>query len=132
MPPESVVDALRNMIDAVRPGGLLLDLQVIRPHPQVERGTAVVAEVDGTPLFEWAEAATAAVDARIAAGELVEEAVDDHDVRKHYPDGAAVVEDVARASRKGDFGPADAALLRAIAEPLAVRERCRLRRLRVR
>lgn len=130
MPPESVVDALRTMVDAVRPGGLVLDLQVIRPQPRIEVAGVPVGEVDGTALFVRAEAATAAVEALIAAGELVEEAVDDHDVLKHYPDGPALVEDVASVSLKELF-PGDEPRLRAITEPLAVRERCRLRRLRV-
>jgi hypothetical protein len=117
------------MVDAVRPGGALLDLQVIPPDPQIELDGGVVAEIDGTPLFEWAEAATTAVDARIAAGDLVEEAVDEHDVRKHYSDGAELVEDVAGSKR--DLHEEDVPMLAAITRPLVVRERCRLRRLAV-
>jgi hypothetical protein len=30
------VHVLRNMVEAVEPGGLVLDLQVIRPDPTVE------------------------------------------------------------------------------------------------
>lgn len=78
---------------------------------------------------EWADAATAAVDARIAAGDLVEEAVDDHDVRKHYSDGAELVEDVAASKRR--FPQEVVPVVGAIDQPLVVRERCRLRRLRV-
>ena len=123
------MDALRNMVDAVRPGGALLDLQVIPPDPQIELDGRVVAEIAGAPLFEWAEAATAAVDARIAAGDLVEEAVDEHDVRKHYSDGAELVEDVAGSKR--DLHEEDVPMLATITQPLVVRERCRLRRLAV-
>lgn len=123
------MDALSNMIDAVRPGGALLDLQVIPPDPQIELDGRAVAEVDGAPLFAWAEAATAAVDARIAAGDLVEEAVDEHDVRKHYSDGAELVEDVAASKR--DLYEKDVPMLAAITRPLVVRELCRLRRLGV-
>jgi hypothetical protein len=118
------------MLEAVRPGGLVLDLQVIRPDPEIELDGRVIAEIDGEPLFRWADAATAAVDARIAAGELVEEAVDDHQVRKHYSDGAELVEDVAASKR--DLHPVDVPMLEAIARPLVVRELCRLRRLRLR
>lgn len=124
------MDALRNMVEAVRPGGHVLDLQVIPPQPRVEVGGTIVGEVDGSALFHRADAATAAVDASIAAGELVEEAVDDHDVLKHYPNGPALVEDVASVAMKELF-PGDEPRLRAIAEPVAVRERCRLRRLSV-
>ncbi len=91
---------LGRMLEAVKPGGLILDLQVIRPDPQVELNGCVVAEIDGDPLFRWADAATAAVDARIEAGDLVEEAWDDHEVCKHYSDGAELVEDVAGSKRR--------------------------------
>lgn len=124
------MDALSHMLEAVRPGGLVLDLQVIRPDPEIELDGRVIAEIDGEPLFRWADAATAAVDARIAAGELVEEAVDDHQVCKHYSDGAELVEDVAASKR--DLHPVDVPMLAAIARPLVVRELCRLRRLRLR
>jgi hypothetical protein len=130
VPPESVVNALSRMIDAAAPGGVILDLQVIRPDPYVELGEEVVARIDGSPLFAWADAATAAVDARIAAGDLVEEAVDDHEVRKHYSNGAELVEDVAASKR---CFPAEVVpTLAAIEAPLVVREWSRVRRLRVR
>lgn len=129
MPPEDVVNALSRMIEAAAPGGLILDLQVIRPDPYVEVDGLVVARIDGEALFAWADAATAAVDDRIAAGDLVEEAVDDHEVRKHYSDGAELVEDVASSKRR--FPDEVIPTLAAIQQPLVVRERCRLRRLRV-
>lgn len=124
------MDALSHMLEAVRPGGLVLDLQVIRPDPVIELDGRVIAEIDGEPLFRWADAATAAVDARIAAGDLVEEAVDDHQVRKHYSDGAELVEDVAASKRH--LHPEDVPMLAAVARPLVVSELCRLRRLRLR
>lgn len=129
MPPEGVVNALSQMVNAAAPGGLILDLQVIRPDPFVELDGKVVARVDGEPLFAWADAATAAVEARIAAGDLVEEAVDDHEVRKHYSDGADLVADVGSSKRR--FPDEVIPVLAAIEQPLVVRERCRLRRLRV-
>lgn len=121
---------LRNMVDAVRPGGIVLDLQVIRPNPRVECDGGVLCEIDGEPLLARADAATAAVDALIAAGRLVEQAVDDHDVRKHYRTGADLVDDFADKERKlpDDAVPS----LRALKRPCVVRERCRLRRLSVR
>jgi hypothetical protein len=124
---EDVVDVLRNMVEAVEPGGLILDLQVIRPNPVVETGDVELCEVDGEPLFALADAATNAVDALVARGTLIEEAVDDHDVRKHYADGADVVDDFARKKRR----VLDVARVRAVSDPCAVRERCRLRRLSV-
>jgi hypothetical protein len=129
VPPEGVVNALSQMIEAATPGGLILDLQVIRPDPYVELDGKVVARIDGEPLFAWADAAAAAVEARIAAGDLVEEAVDDHDVRQHYSDGADLVEDVGSSKRR--FPDEVIPIVTAMAQPLVVRELCRLRRLRV-
>src|SRR5256885_532425 len=68
------------MVSGVRPGGLVLDLQVIRPNPRVELDGRAPYEIDGEPLFRKADAATAAVDALIASGRLDEQAVDDPDV----------------------------------------------------
>ena len=118
---------LRNMVEGVKPGGLVLDLQVIRPNPVVEANGEELSEIDGEPLFALADAATAAVDAALAAGQLVEEAVDDHDVRKHYPSGADLLDDFAARRRR----VLDEARVRATAGPCTTRERCRLRRLRV-
>jgi hypothetical protein len=123
------VHVLGRMLETLVPRGVVLDLQVIRPNPQVELEGRVVCEIDGEPLFRWADAATAAVDARIAAGDLVEEALDDHDVRKHYPNGADLVDDVAGSKRR--LRETDVPTVRAIDSPVVVRERCRLRRLRL-
>lgn len=120
---------LRNMVEAVKPSGTVLDLQVIRPDPVVEVGGRFVCEVDGEPLFQRADAAAAAIDAFVLDGRLFEEAVDDHDVRKHYLNGAAVVDDFSDKERRLP----DNALPSLFAEerPCVVRERCRLRRLEV-
>jgi hypothetical protein len=128
--PEDVVHVLSNMVNAVRRGGLVLDLQVIRPNPIVEADGVALCEIDGGPLFQLADAATSAVDASIAHGRLVEEAVDDHDVRKHYPDGADLIDDFADKKRR--LPPEALSRLRALRQPCVVRERCRLRRLLVR
>src|SRR4051794_8615424 len=88
------------MVDTVKPGGLVLDLQVIRPNPTVEAEARYVCEIDGEPLFHKADAATAAIDALIRAGRLLEQAVDDHEVRKHYDDGAELVDDFADKPRR--------------------------------
>ncbi len=120
---------LRRMIDAVRPGGIALDLQVIRPNPRAESDKVVICEIDGTPLFAKADAAVAAVDAHIAAGRLVEEAVDDHDVLKHYANGVDLLDDWERSDRRPLWDGSDR--LREIRRSCVTRERCRLRRLRV-
>jgi hypothetical protein len=117
------------MISAVKPGGLILDLQVIRPDPCVEVGGRSVCEIDGQPLFRLADAAAAAVDAAIATGALAEEEVDDHDVLKHYASGAALVDDFAGKERR--IPEEAAARLLQVKAPSVTRERCRLRRLRI-
>ena len=122
-----MVDALRNMVDAVRPGGDVLDLQVIRPDPVVELGGADIAEIDGEPLFATADVAVAAIDGAIADGTLVEVATDDHDVRKHYPSGADLIADLTGKPRR--LTPQVIARVSALTGPVALRERCRLRRL---
>ena len=124
------MDALGRMIGTVKPGGLVLDLQVTRPDARVELHGRLVAEIDCKAVFRCADAAAAAVNAQIRSGDLVEEAFDDHDVRQHYADGAELVEDFAGSTRRipEELVPAIAA----INEPLVVREHCRLRRLRAR
>jgi hypothetical protein len=126
--PEDVVHVLSHMVGALKPGGIVLDLQVIRPNPRVESGGRLVCELDGTPLFAKADAALAAVEAAVAAGTLVEQARDDHDVLKHYDGGADLVDDLARSERRPIGIPE--AEVRALAGPCVTRERCRLRRLR--
>src|SRR5712691_50165 len=100
MEPEDVVHVLRRFREALVPDGIVLDLQVIRPNPLVESDGRLLCEVDGSPLFVGADAAHAAVDLLVAERLLVEEAVDDHDVLKHYESGAALVEDFEPKKRK--------------------------------
>jgi len=125
---EDVGHVLRRLRGAIVPAGIVLDLQVIRPHPQIEAGGEGLCVADGSPLFAGADAARAAVDLLIAEGRLIEEAADDHDVLKHYESGAALVEDWESKPRKL---PVEAIpLLQALERECVVRERCRLRRLR--
>ena len=121
------MNVLRRMVDATRSGGVILDLQVIRPNPRVEAGGRIVGEMDGRPLFAMADAAVAAVDALVASGHLAEEAIDDHDVLKHYACGEDLIADWARSARR-PIGDGRERILR-IAGPCLTRERCRLRRL---
>ena len=123
------MNALSNMVEAARPGGHVLDLQVIRPDPYIELDGRVIARIDGAGLFAWADTAVAAIESRIAAGDLAEEATDDHEVRKHYTGGAELVDDVAQSKRSLPEQAVPA--LRRIRRPLVVRERCRTRLLRV-
>ena len=119
---------LRRCREALVPAGIVLDLQVIRPHPRVEVDGRLFCEIDGNPLFVGADAARAAVDLLVSERLLDEEAVDDHDVFKHYEDGAALVDDFGPKDRK--IPPGAIPALRATTRACVVRERCRLRRLR--
>lgn len=119
---------LRNMIGAVEPGGVMLDLQVIRPDPVVEAAGRVVCEIDGSPLFRMADAAAAALDAAVRDGVLSEEVRDDHDVRELYATGAELIESFAGKKRK--LPVAAMPQLRQLGT-CAVRDSCRLRRLRL-
>jgi hypothetical protein len=117
------------MVEAVRPGGLVFDLQVIRPHPVVEVDGHVVCEIDGARLFRTADVAAAAIDLFIDRGRLAETAVDDHDVLKHYESGADLVDDFAGKQR--DLPDQAIPTLRSLGRACAVRERCRLSRLQL-
>lgn len=120
---------LRNLVAAVAPGGLVLDLQAIRPNPVVEVEGRVVAEIDGEPLFATADPAAAAVDELVRRAALLEEAVDDHDVREHFADGADLV--AAYATKRRSLPEEAVPRFTGLAVPCAVRERSRVRRLRV-
>jgi hypothetical protein len=87
-----------------------------------------VCEIDGGPLFATADPAAEAIDAMIEAGLLVEEAHDDHDVRRHYESGAELVADCEGSRR--DLPAEWIPRLLELEEPCVVRERCRTRRLR--
>src|SRR5438309_10404897 len=115
------------MVEAIKLGGVVLDLQVIRPDPNVEVDGQVLCAIDGEPLFRLADAASAAVDSFILNGRLIEEGVDDHDVLKHYANGADLVGDFADKERRIP----DIALpsVRSVTRLCVMRERCRLRRL---
>jgi hypothetical protein len=123
------VHVLGKMVEAVKPGGLVLDLQVIRPNPTAEVDGRVICEINGEPLFRTADAATRAVDALTRTGRLIEQAVDDHDVHKHYTNGAELAADFA--DKKRQLPERVMPDLLTLSQPCVVRERCRLRRLQV-
>jgi SAM-dependent methyltransferase len=124
---EDVVHALRRFTRALAPSGAILDLQVVPPEPAVEVDGRIVCRLQGGTLLADAAAAAAAIDEEIAHGLLREEAVEDHDVLRHFPTGAALVEHFRTRPRSV---PASCApLLEASAGPHIVREACRLRRL---
>lgn len=125
---EDVVHVLHRFRRALVPGGAILDLQVIPPEPAVEVDGEVVCRLEGGTLLEDAAAAAAVIDEEIARGLLREEAVDDHEVLRHFSTGASLIEHFRWGPRSV---PASAMpLLEESARPHVVRETCRLRRLR--
>lgn len=123
------MDVLHRYVDRLRPGGILLDLQVVPPLPVVEAGGRPVCAIEGQSLLDDAEAAARAVDGLVATGRLREDGRHDHSVLLHYRDGAELVDDFA--GRKRSVPAASVAELRQLAEPCVVREWCRTRLLRV-
>ena len=119
------MDVLGRMVDAVRPGGVVLDLQVIRPNPTIEVDGEVVDEIDGEWLLRSADAAAGAIDALVESGALIDQATDEHDVHKHYANGLELIDDFA--SKQQRIPERTIPSLRALRAPCAVRSRCRLR-----
>ena len=121
------MDVLRRMMKTLRPGGSILDLQILRPSPRIEVGDTLVCEIEAEQLFRRADAAAAAIDAEIGRGRLIEEALDDHDACTHFANGAELVaETKGKLVRLPEAAIPD---LLAIAQPCIRRDRCRLRRL---
>lgn len=126
---EDVVHVLRRFRQALRRDGAILDLQVIPPEPRLEQaGGRIVCHLESGTLLDDAAAAAAAIDDEIAGGLLAEEAVDDHEVLRHFPSGASVVEHFRTRPRSVPARAVPA--LRASAREHVLRESCRLRRLR--
>jgi hypothetical protein len=125
---EDVVHVLHRFRRALVPGGAILDLQVIPPDPVVEVDGEVVCRIEGGTLLEDAAAAAAVIDEEIARGRLREEAVDDHEVLRHFSTGGSLIEHFR--TRPRSVSASAVPLLEASARPHVVREACRLRRLR--
>ena len=123
------MDGLDRMLDALAPWGVALDLQVIRPTRGWRSAAGSSARSTAARSSSGRMRRLPPSTRGIVAGDLVEEAVDDHDVRSHYPSGRDVVEDVAESKQRLPESAIRA--LEALDEPVVVRERCRLRPLRL-
>jgi hypothetical protein len=122
------VHALENVLAAVVAGGVVLDLQTVRPAPRVEVAGAIVCEVDAAIFFARADANEAALAAAVASGRLVLQAEERPDMLERYPTAASLMADVSSGSRR--LAPETRGLLEAIAGPCDVREHCLVRRFR--
>jgi hypothetical protein len=129
MEPEGVVDVLRHLLEALEPGGLVVDLHSVPPPERVEVDGEVVGELDGSRFFPRALAAAAGLDVLAAEGVLVHEHEERFAILVRYLTGADLVDDVSQ--REYTRIPADLArAVRAIARPCAIRDNCLVRRFR--
>ena len=120
------MDVLRHVLQALVPGGRVVDLASIPPEGVVLHGDAVVGSIDESAFFPRAAATAAALDRLAAEGMLELERVEQFPVLIHYPSGRDAVEDVAERTY-GRMPDELAASVAAIADPVRIRETGRVR-----
>lgn len=129
MEPEGVVDVLRRLLQALVPGGVVVDLLSVPPPEQVEMDGAVLGELDGSAFFPRALAAAAGLDALVGEGLLEHEHEERFSILVRYPSGADLVEDVRQ--RTYTRLPASLARrLRSLDHPCQLRDQCLVRSFR--
>jgi len=129
MEPEGVVDVLRKLLQALIPGGVVVDLTAVPPNAQVEVDGAVLGELDGSAFFPRAEEATAGLHSFAHGGLLLLEGEERLSILVGYPSGRDAVDDVAE--RTYTRMPAELARrVETIAGPVAIREHSLVRRFR--
>lgn len=129
MEPEGVVDVLRDLLQALKPGGLVVDLLLVPPPERIEADGEVVGELDGSTYFPRALAAAAGLDALATEGVLDHEHEERFAIFVRYLTGVDLVEDVSQ--REYTRIPGELARrVRAIPGPCAIRDNCLVRRFR--
>jgi hypothetical protein len=129
MEPEGVVDVLRRLLEALRPGGGVVDLLSVPPPRTVEVEGAIIGELDQTTFFPRAQAAAAGLDALAAEGVLTSGHQERFPILIRYPTGADAVEDVGQSTYTRM--PHELARhLEAIPGPVVIRESCLVRTFR--
>lgn len=96
MEPEGVVNVLRRLLQALVPGGVVVDLTMSPPDEAIESAGVTLGHLDGSAFFPRAVAACAGLDALAEDGYLRREREEPIVVTVRYPSGADVLEDVAR------------------------------------
>ena len=96
MEPEGVVDVLRELMEVLVPGGVVVDLLSVPPPERVEAGSEILGELDGSRFFPRALEAAAGLDALVAEGLLAQEGEERFPVFIRYPTGRDLVADVAQ------------------------------------
>ena len=129
MEPEGVVDVLRKLLQALVPGGIVVDLIAVPPPERIEVGDEVLGELDQVRAIpRWLETA-AGLDALVEEGLLVAEGEERLSILVRFPTGRDAVDDVSQRT----FTRMPGALARrveAIAGPVAIREHSLVRRFR--
>ena len=123
------MDVLRNMVEAVKPGGTRLRPAGDPSEPRRRERTgassarSTASRSSARPTPPSPRSTSAPTDGSSS------EAVDDHDVLKHYASGADLIADFAGKQRRLPEHALPS--LSSLGQPCAVRERCRLRRLEI-
>ncbi len=129
MEPEGVVNVLRKLLQALVPGGIVVDLLSVPPPERVEVDGELVGELDNSAFFPRALAAAGALDALVLEGVLVHEHEERFPIFVRYPTGTNLFEDVAQREytrMPAAIGPR----VRAIVGPCEIRDNCLVRRFR--
>jgi hypothetical protein len=121
MEPEDVVHVLRRLLEALAPGGAVVDLASVPPDGLVEAGGRVVGRLDESAFFARARVAAAGLDDLVAEGLLTPRANERLPVLIDYPTGADAVADVAERSY-GRMPDVVAGRLATITETVRIRE----------
>lgn len=126
------MDVLRRLLEALVPGGVVVDLLAVPPNEQVEVDGEVVGELDGSRFFPRGLAAAAGLDQLVEEGLLVPAGEEQRfTILIRYPSGPESVEDVAKRTYTR-MPPGLARRLERISGPVAVRESSLVRSLRKR
>jgi hypothetical protein len=95
MEPEGVVDVLRRLLQALVPGGVVVDLTMAPPDEVVESGGEILGHLDCSVFFPRALAAGAGLHALADEGVLAFVREEQVSVIVRYPSGRDVLEDIA-------------------------------------
>jgi hypothetical protein len=124
------VDALQQIHRAMATGGLVLDMQPVRPRPPVEAAGTRLGSLD---MREWGrtlDAVAALIDETIAAGLFREEGRRSYDVLETFDDGPELI-DTVRDWDGTEISSTLAARIVRATPPFVIREGVLLRVLRV-
>ena len=115
MQPEGIVDVLRDLCEALAGGGLIVDLEAIRPSGRVEVDGDPIGQIDDTAFFARADRAVAGLDALVDEGHVNRGRRLAFDTLVHYDTGRELIAAIAAsderhlpdrlATRLADTGP---------------------------